>query len=151
MGKRGLRGKRGEFGKAESRNLKVEMPTLGALRPPSSEFLRYCPALSHSSPALLPWVWHQVACACSHTRESQLSSSTSTRPSSSFTSFGCQSVVWSYSSRSLRGWLNQSRLGSSSGIHSLMARQGGSMRLSVSMSKGGGGGLAKRTSPSHRP
>ncbi|MGA0899891.1 MAG: hypothetical protein ACO3SO_05765, partial [Luteolibacter sp.] len=29
--------------------------------------------------------------------------------------------------------------------------QGGSMRLSVSMSKGGGGGLGKRTSPSHSP
>jgi hypothetical protein len=39
--------------------------------------------------------------------------------------------------------LNQLRSGSSSGIHSLMACQGGSIFSMVSMSKGGGGGRGR--------
>ena len=48
-------------------------------------------------------------------------------------------------------WLNQSRSGSSSGIHSLTACHGGSMGSMVSMSKGGGGGRGRWMMPSQRP
>jgi hypothetical protein len=47
--------------------------------------------------------------------------------------------------------LNQSRSGSSSGIHSLIACHGGSIGSMVSMSKGGGGGRGSWMTPSHRP
>ena len=77
------------------------------------------------------------------------------RPSSKWISLGLHAGLWSKPSGSgFDGFLerlNQSRSGSSSGIHSLMARQGGSMRWRFSMSKGGGGGQGKHTKPSHSP
>ena len=77
------------------------------------------------------------------------------RPSSKWISLGCHVWLWSKPSGSgFDGFLerlNQSRSGSSSGIHSLTARQGGSMRSRLSISKGGGGGRGKCTTPSQSP
>jgi len=77
------------------------------------------------------------------------------RPSSKWISLGCHVWLWSKPARSgFDGFLerlNQSRSGSSSGIHSLTARQGGSMRSRLSISKGGGGGRGKCTTPSQSP
>ena len=92
----------------------------------------------------------------------QVYSRTRMRPSSKWISGAChvwltssprlRSSRWSMPSGSgfegFRGRLNQSRSGSSSGIHSLIACQGGSMGSMVWMSKGGGGGRGSVTIPS---
>lgn len=66
------------------------------------------------------------------------------RPSSDGVSTGCQVGLWSNDSGSVpvgwRSWLNQLKSGSSSGIFSLIACHGGSMRFMVSISNGGGDG-----------
>lgn len=85
----------------------------------------------------------------------QVDSRTRMRPSSKWISGAIHAGVWSNQSGSgslgFRGRLNQSRSGSSSGIHSLIACQGGSIGSMVSMSKGGGGGRGSVTIPSQRP
>ena len=85
----------------------------------------------------------------------QVDSRTRMRPSSNWISGAFHVGVWSNQSGSgslgFRGRLNQSRSGSSSGIHSLIACQGGSIGSMVSMSKGGGGGRGSVTIPSQRP
>ena len=86
---------------------------------------------------------------------SQVYSRTKMRPSSKWISGAFHVGVWSNQSGSgslgFRGRLNQSRSGSSSGIHSLIACQGGSIGSMVSMSKGGGGGRGSWMMPSQRP
>ena len=86
---------------------------------------------------------------------SQVDSRTRVLPSSSWISSGSHVGLWSNPSESgfegFRGRLNQSRSGSSSGIHSLIACQGGSIGSMVSMSKGGGGGRGSVKIPSQRP
>ena len=95
----------------------------------------------------LPRMFLAAVCSGGSASGLQVKSRTRVRPSPRGISSGCQLGRWSKSSGAefdgFRGRLNQSRFGSSSGIHSLTACQGGSMGSMVSMSKGGGGGRGR--------
>ena len=133
-GKGGVRGKRGNFVKLKRCNLKLSSEESA----PEAGLAKFTVIFNHhgrSSPAR----FCKIFCSrffCSDFSAVglfafQLDSRTKVRPSSSWISGARHVWRWSKPSGSgfdgFRRRLNQSRLGSSSGIHSLIACQGGSM------------------------